>query len=65
MDFVLQGRDQRGLLLNAADSLANEKLSIRWARAHTWGNQVEDVFSVRPNGESSQLLDRLRARFVT
>lgn len=60
-----KGRDQRGLLLNAADSLAKEKLSIRWARAHTWGNQVEDVFSVRPFGEVAQLLERLNKHFVT
>jgi [protein-PII] uridylyltransferase len=60
-----KGRDQRGLLLNAAEALAKEKLSIRWARAHTWGNQVEDVFSVRPLGDVTGLLSRLNAQFVT
>ncbi len=60
-----KGRDQRGLLVNAADALAKEQLSIRWARAHTWGNQVEDVFSVRPYGDVSALLDRLNKLFVT
>lgn len=60
-----KGRDQRGLLLAAAHALNEEKLSIQWARAHTWGNQVEDVFSVRPLGEVEGLLERLRARFVT
>ncbi|NJM10405.1 MAG: hypothetical protein HC883_06025 [Bdellovibrionaceae bacterium] len=60
-----KGRDQRGLLLAAAHALNEERLSLRWARAHTWGNQVEDVFSVRPFGEVSVLIARLKARFVT
>ncbi len=60
-----KGRDQRGLLLAAALSIKEEGLSIRWARAHTWGHQVEDVFSVRPLGEVEALLRRLSARFVT
>lgn len=60
-----KGRDQRGLLANAADSLAEQSLSLRWARVHTWGNQVEDIFSVRPVGEPEALIARLRARFVT
>jgi [protein-PII] uridylyltransferase len=63
--FSFKGRDQRGLLLNAAEAINAEKLSIRWARAHTWGNQVEDVFSVRPFGEVAPLLERWRGRFVT
>lgn len=60
-----KGKDQRGLLLAAASALHEERLSIRWARVHTWGQQVEDVFSVRPFGEVQGLLERLRARFVT
>ncbi len=60
-----RGRDQRGLLFAAARALSEESLSLRWARAHTWGNQVEDVFSVRPFGEVESLLTRLRQRLVT
>ncbi len=60
-----KGKDQRGLLFATAQALFDEKLSLRWARAHTWGSQVEDVFSVRPLGEVNALLTRLRERFVT
>ncbi|MGE4133603.1 MAG: HD domain-containing protein [Bdellovibrionales bacterium] len=60
-----RGRDQRGLLISAARALADENLSIRWARVHTWGGQVEDVFSIRPLGEVESVLERLRTRFVT
>lgn len=62
--FSFRGRDQRGLLLNAAFALNEEQLSIRWARAHTWGQQIDDVFSVYPRGDVNEVLDRLRARFV-
>lgn len=60
-----RGKDQRGLLLAAAQALVEEQLSVRWARAHTWGQQVEDVFGVRPFGEFQQTMDRLKNRFVT
>lgn len=60
-----RGRDQRGLLLAAADALSREKLSLKWARVHTWGQQVDDVFSVHPLGEVEALVQRLRIVFVT
>ena len=60
-----RGRDQRGLLLAAADALAAENLSLRWARAHTWGQQIEDIFSVQPAGDSQKIIADLRRRFVT
>ena len=60
-----RGRDQRGLLFAAASALTKEGSNLRWARAHTWGNQVEDVFSIRPFGEVEPLLERLRRRLVT
>lgn len=63
--FSFRGRDQRGLLLAAADALVSENLSLRWARAHTWGGQVDDIFSVQPSGEAEKVLMALRARFVT
>lgn len=63
--FSFRGRDQRGLLLAAADALDSERLSLRWARAHTWGGQVDDIFSVQPLGEVEKVLERLQRRFVT
>lgn len=60
-----RGKDQRGLLLAAAQALVEENLSVRWARVHTWGHQVEDVFGVQPFGEVQEKLERLRSRFVT
>jgi [protein-PII] uridylyltransferase len=63
--FSFRGRDQRGLLLNAAQALVEENLSLRWARVHTWGQQIEDIFSVQPLGEVENTLQRLRNRFVT
>lgn len=63
--FSFRGRDQRGLLLSAAQALVEENLSLRWARAHTWGQQIDDIFSVQPLGEVQQTLERLRKRFVT
>jgi [protein-PII] uridylyltransferase len=61
--FSFRGKDQRGLLVAAADALFAERLSLKWARAHTWGQQAEDVFSVRPLGEVEVVLERLRAHF--
>jgi [protein-PII] uridylyltransferase len=63
--FSFRGRDQRGLLLSAAQALHDETLSIRWARAHTWGQQVDDIFAVQPLGEVENVLLALRKRFVT
>ncbi len=63
--FSFRGKDQRGLLVSAADALAKERLSLRWARAHTWGQQVDDIFSVRPLGEVEKVMERLKQRFVT
>lgn len=63
--FSFRGKDQRGLLLAAADALAEQRLSLRWARVHTWGQQAEDVFSVRPFGEVESVLESLKKRFVT
>ncbi len=63
--FSFRGRDQRGLLVAAADALKSEGLSLRWARAHTWGGQVDDIFSVQPLGEVEKVLESLKRRFVT
>jgi len=61
-----RGLNQKGLLLSAAQALFEEGLSIVWVRAHTWGSQVEDTFSVLLKEEAVEsVLSRLRARFVT
>ena len=62
--FACRGLDQRGLLLNAARALDEVGLGLRWARVHTWGRQVEDVFGVAPHGELQHALARLKARLT-
>lgn len=52
--------DQKGLLLAAAKALYDSGLSIRWARVHTWGKQVDDVFGVVKNQTSEGAITRLR-----
>ena len=44
--LAFTGRDQSGLLLKAAQALANQNLNIRWAKVHTWGRQIQDLFAV-------------------
>lgn len=63
--FSFRGKDQRGLLLSAAQAIFEENLSIKWARAHTWGQQIDDIFAIQPFGEVENTLERLRKRFVT
>lgn len=43
-----RGKDRRGALLQAVDAIAGEGLSISWAKVHTWGRQIDDVFGVVP-----------------
>ena len=59
-----RGRDFRGALLSAVAALADLGLSIQWAKVHTWGRQIDDVFGVWPvPGQSTdEVLDRLRSR---
>jgi [protein-PII] uridylyltransferase len=50
-----RGRDVRGALLAAAERLALKTgVSIRWAKVHTWGRQLDDVFGVTPPKGLSQ-----------
>ncbi len=54
-----RGRDSRGALLRAAEALADEGLSILWAKVHTWGRQIDDVFGVSPlTGQTTDVLVR-------
>lgn len=41
-----RGVDQKGALYKAAQSIYDVGLTVDSARVHTWGNQIEDVFTV-------------------
>lgn len=43
-----RGRDQAGALMTAAHALNALKVGIRWAKVHTWGRQIDDVFGIDP-----------------
>ncbi len=42
-----RGRDQSGALKSAVQALFRRGLQIKWAKVHTWGRQIDDVFGVR------------------
>lgn len=44
--FSFRGKDQKGALLAATRALYKAGLSIKWAKVHTWGHQIDDVFAV-------------------
>ncbi len=56
-----RGKDQAGALLQAATALFNEGAEILWARVHTWGRQIDDVFGIKPLAGTSaeKLVERL------
>jgi [protein-PII] uridylyltransferase len=60
-----RGRDHAGALVSAVEALFDVGLEIRWARVHTWGRQIDDVFGVRPHGkvEAEQALLQIRSKF--
>jgi [protein-PII] uridylyltransferase len=63
-----RGKDQVGALLEAARALVDEGIAIRWARVHTWGRQIDDVFGVEaPKKEGDErgekIFERLNSRF--
>lgn len=61
-----RGKNQKGLLLVAAQAIYQQNLSIVWVRAHTWGSQVDDTFAVLlKNKAINEVLDRLRELLVT
>lgn len=67
-----RGKDQKGALLAATRSLYEAGLSIKWAKVHTWGHQIDDVFAVTKStglvsiGEGSwkDLADKLQQQFT-
>ncbi len=52
-----RGRDQRGALMAAAQMIFAEGFEIRSAKVHTWGRQIEDVFTLKKSGPDD---DRIR-----
>ncbi len=43
-----KGLDQKGLLLAAVRKLKDLGVEVKSARVHTWGQQIEDLFSIAP-----------------
>ena len=46
--FSFRAKDKKGLLLSAIQTLHNENMEIVWAKVHTWGRQIDDVFGIKP-----------------
>ena len=46
--YSFQAKDRKGLLVSAIQALYDQGLEIEWAKVHTWGRQIDDVFGVRP-----------------
>jgi [protein-PII] uridylyltransferase len=62
-----RGRDQQGALLQAARALSEEGVQILWAKVHTWGRQIDDVFGIsgtKEAGGEKVLLEKLHTRLV-
>lgn len=57
-----KGADQPGLLASAAKALSDAGMSIKSARVHTWGRQVDDIFVVKPSGDAQELVKTLSER---
>jgi len=55
-----RGKDQPGALLQAATALASEGAEIQWARVHTWGRQIDDVFGIKPPELATDFMNRLK-----
>jgi [protein-PII] uridylyltransferase len=58
-----RGKDRPGALAVSAQALSEEGFDILWARAHTWGRQLDDSFGVRPiaglNGRLENICEKL------
>ncbi|MCJ8276803.1 MAG: HD domain-containing protein, partial [Bdellovibrionales bacterium] len=50
-----RAKDKKGLLVSAIQSIYDQNLEIIWAKVHTWGRQIEDIFGVLPlNSENPE-----------
>lgn len=54
-----RGRDQRGALLAAAQALHDAGFEILSAKVHTWGRQIEDVFTVKKRTNFAEAFEKL------
>ncbi len=61
--IAFTGRDQSGLLLKAAQAISSQNLNIRWAKVHTWGRQIQDLFAVDipKAGDFNAIIEKLRS----
>lgn len=59
-----RGKDRPGLLMKAAAALADEGFAIKWAKAFTWGEQVDDVFGVKALPNLSDKVQALAQRLT-
>ena len=59
-----RGRDRKGLLISAARALHELEMEITWAKVHTWGRQIEDIFSVQGSLDQKSLLSELEKRLL-
>ena len=55
----LRGKDQKGLLLAAAEAFHELNLEMAWAKVHTWGQQIDDVFAVKTQISELELEKKL------
>lgn len=58
-----KGPDQSGLLASAAKALSDLNCSVKSASVHTWGRQIDDVFTVCAGENIENLLHELRRRY--
>lgn len=64
--FSFRGLDKKGVLLAAAETLHASGMQIRWAKIHTWGRQIEDIFAIAPVPEATAMdvLKKLKDRLM-
>lgn len=62
--FSFRAKDKKGLLLSAIQALHRNDLEIIWAKVHTWGRQIDDIFGVLPKNTESpkQILKILKQK---
>ncbi len=60
--FSFRAKDKKGLLLSAIQTLHEEEMEIVWAKVHTWGRQIDDVFGLipKPGITAKEQLARLK-----
>ena len=64
--FSFRAKDQKGLLLAALQAFNDAQITVQWARVHTWGRQIDDVFGILPQTQrnSEEFLTFLRQKLV-